>query len=43
MDGSGSVMCVASTVILVDMGSKTFIRLVFGPLLPKATDVCAHM
>jgi hypothetical protein len=40
---SGSVKCVVSTVVLVDLGSKTFIRLVLGPLLPKATDVCPHM
>jgi hypothetical protein len=40
---SGSVECVVSTVVLVDLGSKTFILLVLGPLLPKATDVCPHM
>lgn len=43
MDGSerrsGSVKCVVSTVVLVDLGSKTFIGLVFGPFLRKATDV----
>lgn len=47
MDGSGrrsgSVKCAVSAVVLVDLGSKTFIRLVLGPLLPKATDVCPHM
>jgi len=47
MDGtgrrSGIVKCVGSTVVLVDLGSKTFNWLVFGPLLLKATNVCPHM
>jgi hypothetical protein len=43
MDGSGrrsgSVKCAVSAVVLVDLGSKTFIRLVLGPLLPKQMSV----